>query len=213
MSRGHHGLRTLSLRYYNGVSGTLWDIGDGRFYTLGGRFGNLVGPTGNQIREPYYTQNASGYYFQLPAPRIFAYDPRTGNWSSELLPKGVRRIFDTAYTQSARNAVGYAFGGTLVKEKQFSATSFTAGAYDGDWLDLMTMYDFRTGKFNSTIMPSIIGKTKLAMVHSLDRVGDEGVLVVFAGMSYNNNILQYVSFDDTRPTLGLELIMNLAAYG
>ena len=182
-----------SSEHYNGASGTLWNVGDGRFYTLGGKFSNRVGPTGNQILEPYYTQNASGYYFQLPDPRVFAYDPQTGNWSSELLPKGVRRIYDAAYTQSARNLVGYTFGGTLVNEKQFSATSFTADTSDGDWLDLMSAYDFKTGKFNSTTMPSSIGKTKLAMVHSLDRVGYEGVLVAFAGISNNNNIQQAVS--------------------
>lgn len=182
-------------QYYNGASGTLWNIGDGKFYTLGGKFGSMEGPPpGQRILEPYYTQNTSGYYFQLPDPRVFAFDPQTGNWSSELLPQGVHRVYDAAYTQSARNQVGYTFGGTRVKEKQFSNTEFFAQINDGDWLDSMAAYDFRTGKFNFTTMPDSVGQTKLAMMHSLDRVGNEGVLVAFAGRSSKNNVVQTVSF-------------------
>lgn len=171
-------------------------------------------PKGYKIREPYYTQNASGYYFQLPDPRVFVYDPQTGNWTSELLPKDVHRVFDSAYAQSTRNKVGYSFGGTLVKERDFSTKDFYAASSEGDWLDTMSAYDFRTGKFNFTTMPDSIGKTILVLMHGLDRVGNEGILVAFAGRFTVKNVEKVVSiYSHASPWMIWELIMNLAAYG
>ena len=89
-------------------------------------------PKGTRIREPYYTQNSSGFYFRLPDPRIFAYNPKTGNWSSQLL-KGIHRLSDTAYAQSARNKVGYTIGGLEVIEEASSAIEFFADQV-GAWV-------------------------------------------------------------------------------
>lgn len=180
-------------QHYNGAAGTLWNIGDGKFYTLGGWMSLvLVGPPpGHRIREPYFTQNSSGFYFHLPEPRIFAFDPKTGNWTSEE-QKNIHRLTDIAYTQSARNKVGYTFGGNRVVEEDSSATDFLpAGA--GAWVSTMSKYDFRTGKFNITDMPADVGLTKSALMHSLDRVGKEGVLIAFGGKSNNNNNEEWVS--------------------
>ena len=123
---------------------------------------------------------------------MFAYDIEAGTWSSVLLPKGVSRVFDTAFTQSARNKVGYTLGGTLVKERDFSTTDFFAAV--GDWVDTMSAYDFRTGDFNFTTLPDSIGQTTQVIMHSLDRVGKEGILVALAGRSKKDNIEQVVSF-------------------
>ena len=58
----------------------------------------------------------------------------------------------------------------------------------------MSEYDFSTGKFNITEMPDYIGATRGLEMHSLDRVGNEGVLIAFAGKSINRNSLeQYVN--------------------
>lgn len=181
-------------QHYNGASGTLWNIGDGSFYTLGGWMSSAYEgpPKGTRIREPYYTQNSSGFYFRLPDPRIFAYNPKTGNWSSQLL-KGIHRLSDTAYAQSARNKVGYTIGGLEVIEEASSAIEFFADQV-GAWVSTMSKFDFRTLEFNITEMPDDIGATSRVVMHSLDRVGKEGVLVAFAGKSMKNNIEQFVSF-------------------
>ena len=183
-------------QHYNGVCGTMWNIGDGKFYTLGGWMNNaFVGPpTGNRIREPYYTQNASGYYYRLPDPRIFIYDPKTANWSwSPPLQKDIHRLSNTAYAQSARNKVGYTFGGRGVVETDFELSDFYADTVN-TWVSTMSTYDFRKGEFSITDMPDDIGATSWVEMHSLDRVGNEGVLVAFAGKSNNNNLEKFVSF-------------------
>ena len=179
-------------QHYNGVSGTLWNIGDGKFYTLGGIMSLFYTgpPPGYQIREPYYTHNISGYYFQLPAPRVFAYDPTTGNWSS-WLHNDIHRLSDTAYTQSSRNKVGYTVGGLQVTEKDSSPTDFTPQPF-GIWISTMSKYDFRTMKFTITEMPDDVGATSRVEMHCLERVGKEGVLVAFAGQSKNNLIEEWV---------------------
>lgn len=180
--------------HYDGSSGTLWDLGDGRFYTLGGYLSIMEGPApGQRIRAPYYTQNASGYYFQLPQSRIFSYDSQTENWSSQLLPTDIHRVFNLANTQSVRNKVGYTLGGVLLKDRDSSMSDFTVNPNLGAWLDSMSAYDFRTGKFNFTTLPVDIGPTSQVIMHCLDRVGKEGILVAFAGISNNNNVLQAVS--------------------
>ena len=147
-------------------------------------------PPGYPIGEPYYTHNISGYYFQLPAPRVFAYDPKTGNWSS-WLQKDIHRLSDTAFTQSSRNKVGYTFGGLQVNEKDSSPSEFTPQAV-GLWISTMSKFDFRTKKFTITEMPDDVGTTSRVEMHCLDRVGKEGVLVAFAGKSKNNLIEEYV---------------------
>ena len=149
-------------------------------------------PTGHRIREPYYTQNSSGFYYHLPDPRVFAYDSKTGDWSSQL-QKDIHRLSDTGYTQSARNKVGYTVGGLRVTEEDSSPTDFIPPNV-GAWVSTMSAYDFRTGKFNITEMPDDIGFTRQLVMHSLDRVGNAGVLIAFAGKSNNNNLEEYVSF-------------------
>ena len=109
-----------------------------------------------------------------------------------MLPNDVHRLFDNGYTQSARNKVGYTLGGNLVKERDFSPTEFWAGV--GDWTDKMSAYDFRTGELTFTNMPFGIGQTTQVIMHSLDRVGNEGILVAFGGIANNNNIHPAVSF-------------------
>ena len=180
-------------QHYNGASGTMWNIEDGKFYTLGGWMSLVyVGPpTGHRIGAPYYTSNSSGYYYQLPPTRIFSYDPTSGNWSSQV-QSGIHRLSDVAYTQSVRNKVGYTFGGTLVTEEDSSPSAFLP-ANVGAWVSTFSEYDFKTGKFNITSMPDDIGITKQLIMHSLDRVGNEGVLVAFGGKSNNNNLELYVS--------------------
>lgn len=161
-------------------------------------------PNGHTIATPYYSQNSSGYYYQLPDTRMFAYDPQTGNWSSQLLTKDVQRIFDSASTQSARNKVGYTFGGYLVQESDFSTKEmdFWGHVRQGEMLDSMSAYNFRTGKFTFSSMPDGVGRTIHARMHSLDRVGNEGVLVAFAGVSRNNKIQKSVSFHSYTSPLG-----------
>ena len=188
-------------QHYNGASGTLWDIGDGGFYTLGGWMNSVMEgpPPGQKIGEPYYTQNISGFYFQLPDPRIFAYDPKSGNWSSSLLRKDIYRLSDTGYAQSARNKVGYTLGGLRVVEEMSSPTAFAAPDVT-TWLSSMSTYDFRTKNLTTTDIPVDINLSSRVEMHSLDRVGNEGVLVAFAGRTNtidNNGVEGYVSFDFT----------------
>lgn len=181
-------------QYYDARSGTIWNIGDGKFYTVGGFISGWQGPPpGYRITEPYYKHNTAGYYFQLPQPRIFTYDPQAGSWSTELVLTHVRRVAENAYTQSARNRVGYSFGGFLVAEAEASSEEFYTQGKEGEALDQFSAYDFETKKINFTSMPVDIGKTHLVLVHSLDRVGSEGTLVAFAGISDNDTDDKFVS--------------------
>ena len=171
-------------------------------------------PRGYRIHEPYYIQNTSGFYYQLPDPRIFAYDPQTGDWSSKLLH--ARRLSDTAYAQSARNGMGYTFGGLTVNENAYNPSDWVPEV-TGDSVSTMSKYDFTTGEFNITDMPGDIGATRGVVMHSLDRVGIEGALVAFAGKATNtNNLEQYVSLyfiHNIASETDLGLNMKLAAYG
>ena len=195
-------------QHYNGASGALWDIGDGKFYTSGGWMSSgMEGPPpGKAVGEPYFTRNSSGSHFQLPDPRVFAYDPKTGNWSSSLLEKGIHRLSDAAYAQSATNRVGYTLGGLLVTEssnalpgyvpnvlpnfiEDVGLPNFVTVESNEQWVYRMTKYDFRSGEF--TKIPTKVDITSRAVMHSLERIGDEGILVAFAGR-YNNNT-QFVS--------------------
>ena len=85
-------------------------------------------------------------------------------------------------------------GGLRVTEEEFSSTESFPPAVNV-WVSTMSKYDFSTGEFNITQMPDDIGATRGVVMHSLDRVGAEGVLVAFAGKSTNiNNPDQNVSF-------------------
>ena len=150
-------------QHYSGVFGTLWDIGDGKFYTFGGYIHSYEGPPppGHRIREPYYTQNSSGFYFQLPDPRVFAYDPKTGNWSSEL-QKDILQLGGAACAQSARNKVGYSLGGLQVIEEYSSSTDFIlqfSSQIYGETVSTMLKYDFRAKEFTITNLPDDVGET------------------------------------------------------
>lgn len=74
------------------------------------------------MKSTTYAHNDTALYFQLPDPRMFAFDPQTRNWSSQSLPKGIGRFFGAGYTQSARNKIGYTLGGTLVTQSGESMT-------------------------------------------------------------------------------------------
>ncbi|RPB29667.1 hypothetical protein L211DRAFT_32788 [Terfezia boudieri ATCC MYA-4762] len=165
-------------KHYNGAQGTLWNLGDGKFYTLGGWMSNIYqGPPGGyRIVDPYYTPVKSSdgtttYTYQLPPTRI----------------------------QSKRNKVGYTLGGFPVVEKQDGGTdkNFIAQVVDtGTWQTTLSAYDFRTNKFNASELPDEIGATNNVVLYSLDRVGDEGVLIALAGKSKNNNLEAYRPMDE-----------------
>ena len=194
----------------------IWNFGNGSFYSFGGRFSEREPPYGNEIGAPYNTNNESGYYYQLPEQRIFSYNSQTRKWSSKLLPD-ISRIADSAYTQSTRNKVGYLFGGYEVPEDRESQSKMSFyDHYQGRWLDKMVAYDLNTGKLNVTQLPALpmgdpaddraleanfakgIGKTVHAIMHSLDRVGNEGILVTFGGASLvqpgDNTLQKLVAF-------------------
>lgn len=141
-------------------------------------------PPGMQIGEPYKTRGSLGIYFHYPDTRVFAYDPKTGNWSSEL-HHNLTRLSDTAYAQSTRNKVGYIFGGNEVNEVDFLSTNDTPYSVITSTVSTMSTYDFRTGKFNVTENPSEIGAIQGLQMHCLERVGNEGVLVAFSGTNVN----------------------------
>ena len=173
-------------QHYNGASGTLWDIGDGKFYTLGGWMPLLEGPVEKQVGEPYITPTSSGYHYQLPELRVFAYDPTTGNWSS-YSQKDIRRQSDTAY--AVRDMIGYTFGGLQVVESSDSpSVNFDPQKEFGAWISTISKYDFRSHKFfDSTPVPDWIGAVSRVEMHSLDNVGEEGVLIAFAGKIQKND--------------------------
>ncbi|KAF8422747.1 hypothetical protein EV426DRAFT_165093 [Tirmania nivea] len=189
--------------HFNGAQGTLWNLGDGKFYTLGGWMSNIYqGPPGGyRIKEPYFTsaKGADGtttYTFQLPPTRIHVYDAATANWTSIALPSDINRSSDVGYTQSKRNKVGYTLGGFPVVEKQNGADpDFVASTVDTGalWQNTLTAYDFRKNVFNTSELPDGIGATTNVILYSLDRVGDEGVLIALGGKSKNNNVQEYVS--------------------
>ena len=175
---------------------TLWNIGDGKFYTLGGWLGGWLEskwkgpPPGRQIFEPYVINNISGSYFNFPDIRVFAYDPITGNRSSKV-QKRVDRLSGAAYAQSVRNKVGYTLGGNLIP-----GTSYVRNRILYPAVDTISAYDFRNNKFSTSTLPAdVIGQSTRLQLHCLDRVGDSGVLVAFGGTSYNKTgIVGNVSF-------------------
>lgn len=141
---------------------------------------------------PYFKDS-----YQLPDARVFAYDPQTGNWTSKL-QKNVGRYSDSAYTQSARNQVGYTFGGFKVNEAD-------ATKIGGGWVNTMSKYNFTMGEFTSLEdMPPEIGNTKNVVMHNLERVGKEGVLVTFAGSSNRSDGEQPVSIYSLIPLPKIE---------
>jgi len=193
-------------RHYNGAQGALWDFGGSTFYTFGGWMSNIYEgpPPGHRIVDPYYTpvKAANGsitYTYQLPPPSIHVYDTTTAIWASISIPSNIHRLTNMGYTQSRRNKVGYMLGGYPVVEQQNGGTnqSFVAQLVDqGEWQNTLLAYDFRKNTFIPSDLPDDIGATSGVVLHSLDRVGDEGVLIALAGTSKNNESqLGYVSYD------------------
>lgn len=158
-------------------------------------------PGGHRIVDPYYTpvKSADGaitYSYQLPPTRIQVYNPGATNWTSIALPSDITRLSDIGYTQSKRNKVGYTLGGFPVVEKQDGGTdkNFIAQLVDtGPWQTTLSAYDFRKNIFNTTDLPDGIGATNGVVLYSLDRVGNEGVLIALSGKSKNDNLEVYVS--------------------
>lgn len=185
-------------KHYDGSDGVVWNIGNGSFYSFGGEFTEREPPVGDTIGAPYYTKNSSGYYFQLPQQRIFSYNSQTREWSSELLPKDIVRTCGSAYTQSVRNKVGYSLGGYVLPETRSSDAEIAFGDNsNAPGLEKMLAYNLKTtilpntGKFNVSQLPDGpngysmggTGQRVHAIMHCLDRVGNEGILVAFAGGS------------------------------
>lgn len=176
----------------------MWNIADDSFHSFSGEFSEREPPNGDKIGAPYVTNNVSGYYYELPEQRIFSYNSHTRGWSSSKpLPKDIDRTTGSAYTQSARNKVGFSFGGYLVPGENFAKDEivFADNSWK-PWIDKMVAYDLKTGEFNVTQLPALpngdttrgIGPTVHAIMHSLDRVGNEGILVAFAGAySFNDS--------------------------
>jgi len=189
-------------RHYNGAQGALWDFGGSTFYTFGGWMSNIYEgpPTGHRIADPYYTpvKAANGsitYTYQLPPPSIHVYDTAAASWTSISLPSNIHRLCVMGYTQSKRNKVGYMLGGLPVVEQQNEHTnqSFVARTISQDYGTYnLSAYDFRKNTFNTSYLPDDIGTTTGVVLHSLDRVGDEGVLIALGG-SGRVPELRYVS--------------------
>jgi len=191
--------------HYNGAAGTLWNLGDDTFYTLGGWMSPAYEgpPPGYRIGDPYYTpvkaaDGSTRYTYQLPPAAIHAYNTTTANWTSISLPSGIHRLTEIGYTQSKRNKIGYTLGGFPVVEQKDGGTdkNFIAPIVDmSTWQTTLSTYDFRKNTFNTSELPDDIGPTAFVMLHSLDRVGDEGVLIALAGKSKKGNRDDYVSYD------------------
>jgi len=79
--------------------------------------------------------------------------------------------------------VGYMLGGFPVVEQQDGGTnqSFVGQLIKGVWKNTLSAYDFKSNTFNTSDLPDDIGATSSVVLHSLDEVGDEGVLIAFAG--------------------------------
>ena len=198
--------------HYNGAAGTLWNLGDGTFYTLGGWMSPAFEgpPPGSRIGGPYYTsvKAADGstiYRYQLPPAAIHAYNTTTANWTSISLPSDIHRLTEIGYTQSKRNKVGYTLGGFSVVEQQAEPTNkdFIARTANGGgpWQTTLSAYDFRKNTFNTSELPDDIGPTAYLILHSLDRVGEEGVLISLAGKSKKGNRDDYVSYGSCLSTV------------
>jgi len=139
-------------------------------------------------KETYYTplQAANGsitYTYQLPPPSIHVYDTAAANWASISLPSNIRRLHNMGYAQSKRNKVGYMLGASSVVEQQ------------DVWTNTLSAYDFKKNLFNTSGLSDDIDPMTDVVLHSLDRVGDEGVLIALAGMSHNiGGLVDYVSY-------------------
>jgi len=159
-------------------------------------------PGGHRITEPYYTpvkaaDGSTTYTFQLPPIAIHAYNRTAANWTSISLPPNIHRLSDIGYTQSKRNKVGYTLGGFPVVEQRDLGTNKNLVPPLNDpsvWQNTLSAYDFRKNIFNTSDVPDGIGATAYVLLHSLDRVGDEGVLIGLAGKSKNKNLEDFVSY-------------------
>jgi len=191
-------------KHYNGGAGALWNFGGSTFYTFGGWMSNIYEgpPPGHRIGYPYYTpvKAANGsitYTYQLPPPSIHVYDTAAASWASIPLPSNIHRLCNMGYTQSKRNKVGYMLGGYPVVEQQNGGTdqSFVARLVDPDiWNHTLLAYDFKKNTFNTSGLPNDIGATSNVVLHSLDSVGDEGVLIALAGTWGGSSQMGYVSY-------------------
>jgi len=189
-------------RHYNGALGTLWNLGDDTFYTLGGIMSAYEGPPpGYRIWDPYFTTMKAGngsttYKFQLPPAAIHAYNTTTANWTAISLPSNIHRLTHTGYTQSRRNKVGYMLGGVPIVEQEDGGLGedFTHTVVEDRWKTTLSAYDFRKNTFNISVLPLQIGPVAFVVLHSLDRVGDEGVLIALGGQRRPSSTSYYVSY-------------------
>jgi len=197
-------------RHYNGAAGTLWNLGDDTFYTFGGWMSVYEGPPGGyRIGAPYYTtvkaaNGSTTYTYQLPLAAIHAYDTTTANWTSISLPSDIHRLAEIGYAQSKRNKIGYMLGGFPVVEEQDGGAIGNSIADTVDmrsWKATLSAYDFRKKLFSTFQVSDDIGPMAYVILHSLDRVGEEGVLISLAGKSKKGNLDDYVSYGSCLWTL------------
>lgn len=170
-------------QHYSGAVGLLWNIRDGKFYTLGGWLQFIIGPDpGYSLGPPYITQNSSGTFYHIPVPRTFAYDAETGNWTSKVHPE-LERLSNTGYAQSARNKVGYMLGGHWIAGTSSSIGGSPSALYPTPpkLVYSLSSYNFMTDEFNTSRIPTELGSVRGLEMHCLERVGNEGVLVAFGG--------------------------------
>jgi len=162
--------------HYNGAEGTIWNVGMGSFTTIGGWFPLRHGPSGTLYGTPYIDTSQK---FKLPEARLFTYDVSRKTWSSLVLDQGMRRISTASWVSNQRLRRGYVLGGIYITEE----STGTPEPYPltDTWLDTMTQYDFEKKEWKTDPLPNEIGTTVDGGLITLDRVGEDGVLLFLGG--------------------------------
>lgn len=163
--------------HYNGAQGVIWDIGDGTFTTVGGWFSPYHGPPGALYGAPLFTGTTNTW--NAPTPRMFKYDPQNRTWSNKLLPTDVTRVSTISWTSSQRLRRGWTLGGLVTIEQANTKPDWMVDL--DKYLNTMTEYSFINDTWETSNLPDGIGATVDGELISLDRVGDEGVLLFLAG--------------------------------
>jgi len=172
----------------------------GAFTTIGGWFSIRHGPYGDLYGAPYIDQSQN---FQLPSARMFTYDVRNRTWSSTPLDQGVRRISTASWVSNERLRRGYVLGGVIITEESTGLPNVITDT----WLNTMTQYDFEKKKWKTEPLPEAIGTTIDGGLISLDRVGEDGVLLFLGGEHRDSSVITSVTF--TRRSMGTIWIYDI----
>jgi len=164
--------------HYNGAQATIWNVNDGKYTTVGGWFGIYYGPDTIAYGLPIIRDKK---FYKLPSPRVFTYDTKTKSWSNTLLASNIKRVSDAAHATSLRNQIGYAVGGVLVNEQQDLGPNSLPSPTTVDWSRLLTIYNIRNDTWTVDTLPRDIDFVANGQLHSLDRVGVDGVLIFMGG--------------------------------